>query len=75
MKLDYSSSSYPAFSIHDGLTLQSRDLAQWKKVLTAEAYAFVFAETTKNNTNAKDGYDILRGNSIHEIIGNFMSKA
>lgn len=62
------------FSIASGICIQQQRLAEWSRVLTAEAFAYLFREATKDNHKARDGYDICRGDSLQQIINNFMNK-
>lgn len=68
------SRSTDTLSIQGGICIQQQHLAEWSRVLTAEAFAYLFREATKDNHKARDGYDICRGDSLLQIIYKFKNK-
>jgi hypothetical protein len=62
------------FSFEEGLALQTKDLAGWRKILTPEAYerleyrvrAMNFHQLDKDAADA--GYDVCRGCTITQFV-------
>ena len=58
------------FTIEQGLQVQTRQLNEWKSLLKSKVFEKLKKEVTKDNHLAKDGFDIVRGNSIDNILFN-----
>lgn len=61
------------FTIQDGLQIQAEQLAAWKEVLRDDVYKFVETWATKDNLEAKTGYDIKRGTELDQLVHNWMT--
>jgi hypothetical protein len=62
------------FTKENGISIQTQHLNEWKSVLSAIAYEKLFNLVTKSNKKAYDGFDIVRGNEIDEILRNKIIK-
>ncbi len=60
------------FTVADGIKYQAEQLAKWKTVLIPEVYAALEEYATRNNHEAKSGYDVRRGVDLDNYIGNYM---
>lgn len=64
----------PSFTIAQGLAVQSKQLALWKRVLTRSAHsklaAYLKAENAKLDPAKHTGYDVVRGGSMGEWLHN-----
>lgn len=58
------------FTIEQGLQVQTRQLNEWKILLKSKVFEKLKKEVTKDNHLAKDGFDIVRGNSMDAILFN-----
>ena len=58
------------FTIEQGLQVQTIQLNKWKSLLKSKVFEKLKKEVTKDNHLAKDGFDIVRGNSIDNILIN-----
>ena len=58
------------FTIEQGLQVQTIQLNEWKSLLKSKVFEKLKKEVTKDNHLAKDGFDIVRGNSIDNILIN-----
>ena len=58
------------FTIEQGLQVQTIQLNEWKSLLKSKVFEKLKKEVTKDNHLAKDGFDIVRGNSIDNILFN-----
>ena len=58
------------FTIEQGLQVQTRQLNEWKSLLKSKVFEKLKKEVIKDNHLAKDGFDIVRGNSIDNILIN-----
>ena len=58
------------FTIEQGLQVQTRQLNEWKSLLKSKVFEKLKKEVIKDNHLAKDGFDIVRGNSIDNILFN-----
>jgi len=60
------------FTVKQGLAVQTKDLAVWKKLLKKHVYAAL--ESSVNYENAhncpRDGYDVFRGSDITNLVQN-----
>ena len=56
------------FTVEDGIVVQTRQLARWKKVLKPSIYESLVIYATANNHLAKDGYQITRGNDLDVML-------
>lgn len=61
----------PNFTIEEGIKMQDEHLAEWKLKLKEEVYNFLFLRAKRDNGNAKDGYDIFRGQDILNFVINY----
>lgn len=57
------------FTVEDGIVVQTRQLAQWKKVLKPSIYESLVIHATAKNHLAVDGYQITRGNDLSVMVG------
>lgn len=62
------------FTKEDGIRIQSQHLKEWKSVLSALAYEKLVTLVTKNNSKAHDGFDVIRGHEIDQILRNKVIK-
>lgn len=58
--------------VEEGIEIQKRHLADWKKLLKKSVYLDLVAEAEKQNLTVKTGYDVFRGNSITNFIENYL---
>jgi len=61
-----------AFTIELGLEVQAEQLAKWKSILLPEVYEALYEYATRNNSEARTGWDIRRGSDLSNYIGNYM---
>jgi hypothetical protein len=61
-------------SVEEGIKIQTRQLEDWRTKLNHETYFALFVYATSKNNQAKDGFDICRGNSLDVFIKNFKPK-
>jgi hypothetical protein len=61
-------------TVNDGIRIQTRDLAVWKKVLNEAAFAQLKTIATEHNSKAKTGYSIVRGQMLYEILMNKIAR-
>ena len=64
----------PGLSTEDGIGYQNRDLAIWEAILKPEVFAALKQEVTKDNGKAADGYGIVRGQQVYEILMNKIAR-
>lgn len=57
-------------TIETAIQIQTEQLNRWKVVLSALAFEQLVDIVTKDNAKAKSGYDIVRGDTMYEIIMN-----
>jgi hypothetical protein len=67
------------FTTEKGIEIQKNQLNQLKCVLIPEAYTMLQSLATANNHLALDGFDVLRGVDMYNILSNevvpfFLSK-
>lgn len=60
----------PNFTVADGIIIQTSQLQRWEKLLKPEVFKRVARAARRNNSKAKNGYEICRGTQIEEIILN-----
>jgi len=60
------------FTVEEGIKYQMERLAKWKTVLIAEVYVALEEYATRNNHEAKSGYDVRRGDDLNNYISNYM---
>ena len=60
-----------AFTIELGLEVQAKQLAEWKSILLPEVYQALYEYATRNNHEAKIGWDIRRGTDLSAYIANY----
>jgi hypothetical protein len=60
------------FEVQQGLDIQAKQLEQWKSILKDEVYEALYEYATRNNSEAKTGWDIRRGSDLSNYIGNYM---
>jgi hypothetical protein len=53
-----------------GIKIQTDQLNRWKSVLMPDVFDKLQKIVTKDNNNAVNGHDVLRGSRINEIIFN-----
>ena len=58
------------FTKEDGLAIQAQHLKEFKSVMSAPAYARLEQFVTASNKDAYDGFDLIRGEQIDEILHN-----
>jgi hypothetical protein len=59
-------------SVEEGIEVQNRQLGEWKSILKDEVYEALEEYAKRTNHEAKTGYDIRRGVSLDNYIGNYM---
>ncbi len=57
-----------AFSVEDGIKVQSEQLAQWKKLLLPKVYKDLEKWATEHNDKAESGNNIIRGTDMDNFI-------
>lgn len=60
------------FTVEDGIKIQTQHLEQWKSVLIPEVYSSLEEYAIRKNHEAKDGFDITRGQMLSSYISNYM---
>lgn len=60
------------FTVEEGIKYQMEQLALWKRILIPEVYVALEEYATRNNHEAKSGYDVRRGVDLNNYIGNYM---
>lgn len=58
------------FTKQEGITIQTRHLEEFGLVLKPEAFQILKKLVTAKNSVAQDGFDVIRGNQIDEILHN-----
>lgn len=58
------------FTKEEGVTIQTRHLEEFRLVLKPEAFEILKKLVTARNNVAQDGFDVIRGNQIDEILHN-----
>lgn len=58
------------FTKEEGLMVQARQLKEFKSVLTEPAFEVLEKLVTVKNKDAYDGFDLIRGEQIDEILHN-----
>jgi hypothetical protein len=60
------------FTVKQGLAVQAKNLAVWKKLLKKQVYAAVKRRVDYENANScpRDGYDVFRGSDITNLVQN-----
>jgi len=66
-------SSTNNFTVIDGIKVQSEQLKKWEQVLKPSVFKELKKWATKDNLDPrhKDGYTILRGQSMESFIQNY----
>ena len=62
------------YTIEDAIEIQSKQLIEWRSVLSAEAYDMLCSFVKEHNDKAESGYEICRGTMIYEILVNHIMK-
>ena len=57
-------------STEDGIRIQTEQLDCFKRILKPEAFELLRKLATAQNNVAKNGYDVLRGTSLDNILHN-----
>ncbi len=63
------------FTVKEGIEVQQRHLEDWKLLLKPKAYKLLEAEVIKDNNRAENGYEIVRGVGIDNILANYVLKS
>lgn len=58
------------FTVKQGLAVQKRQLKDWEQLLKSEVFLILKTMVENANIGAKDGYEIVRGNSIDSLLFN-----
>ena len=58
------------FTKEEGLAVQAQHLKEFKSVMSAPAYEVLEKLVTVKNKDAYDGFDLIRGEQIDEILHN-----
>lgn len=58
------------FTKEQGLTIQEKQLKEFKSVLILKAYELLEQEVKSSNDQAIDGFDVTRGDQITSILIN-----
>ena len=58
------------FTVKQGLSVQAKNLAVWKKLLKKHVYAALKRRVDYENSNTchRDGYDVFRGSDITNLV-------
>lgn len=66
----------PIMSIDEGMEIQKAHLQRWEKVLKPEVYTHlkIIVDRINSRKHYVDGYDVLRGTSLDEIVFNQLMK-
>lgn len=59
------------FTVEEAIAIQTKQLTEWKKLLKPKVYLWVENMVIKENHLAKNGYQIIRGQSIDTIVSNY----
>jgi hypothetical protein len=64
------------FLIKEGIAVQTKDLREWKTILSLEAFRHLetYVLGMNENINIKSGFDIFRGSSISFYVHNMAIK-
>ena len=62
------------FTVKQGLAIQSKNMAFWKKLLKKKHYQTLEEVVARRNKeiNAQDGYDVYRGEDISTSVQNLV---
>lgn len=66
--------SRPQFTVKDAIIIQDAQLANWRKVLKPAIHARLCELVRRTNEGVTNGYDIVRGTRIDEILWNNIVK-
>jgi hypothetical protein len=58
------------FTKEQGIDIQTEHLEEFKLVLNSQAFEILEKLVTARNNVAQDGFDVIRGNQIDEILHN-----
>lgn len=58
------------FTKQQGIDIQAKHLREYRSVMSAAAFDLLQAMVTVNNDQAYDGFDIIRGAEIDQILHN-----
>lgn len=58
--------------IEEGIKVQKRHLADWKKLLKKSVYLDLVAEAEKQNLTVTTGYNVFRGVDITNYLENYL---
>lgn len=58
------------FTKQNGISIQSQQLKEFRSVMSAEAFDMLEKLVVAHNDKAFDGFDIVRGTQIDEILHN-----
>lgn len=62
------------FTIEQGIAVQQRHLKEWQQLLKSNVFKLLKKEVEKSNHLAKDGFSVVRGNTIDNILFNVVLK-
>lgn len=74
MKTKYWTVTNHEFTVEQGIAVQREHLAEWKTILKSKVYKALEQYATENNDEARDGYDIRRGNTLDNFVSNYAAK-
>ena len=57
-------------STEDGIRIQTEHLEAFKRILKPEAFEVLHKHATAQNNVAENGYDVLRGTDLDNILDN-----
>jgi len=64
-----------AFTVRDGLDIQTEQLSRWKELLNEKSYLLLLEEIAKQNKlEMRDGYAVFRGSDIDTFVHNLYSR-
>jgi hypothetical protein len=58
--------------VEEGVEIQTNQLQKWEQLLKPEIYEWLEKRVTKDNHLAKNGYDIVRGIDISNLVENYL---
>ena len=60
------------FTVEDGIAVQTKQLAQWKKLLKAKVYRDLEKWATSENHLKTSGFFVVRGTDLDNYVANYL---
>jgi len=72
MKPTEMSELFDAFTVEQGMAIQTRQLREWRSILKPAAYKLLLKRVLEENErgNYTSGFDVFRGSSIDTVVHN-----